>query len=177
MDWEEVNTYLISKAVVVAIIAIFCGLPTWAILLMAVGMSLVCVAAVARGDLERKRQLRETFYYSGLILQVLPLLILAIGYLQLPDDDIGWFKAIALGFLSVSLVVSWFSDGNDGKFGYLSAYAAAGTILIVEGILSGICDAVSNEQYHALTIVNLVAFAICVAIIIIARLTKGSNME
>ena len=158
-------------------ISIFCGLPTWAILLMAVGVILVCIAAVALGDLERKAQLRETLYYSGLILQILPLLILAIGYLQLPDESIGWFKAIALGFLSVSLVVSWFADGNDGKFGYLSAYAAAGTILIVEWIVSAICSAVSNDQYHVLTIVNLVACGISVAIVIIARLTKGSNME
>ena len=176
MDWEEINTYLISKAVFVAIIALFCGLPGWAIFLMAVGVLLVCVAAVALGDLERKAKLRETFYYSGLLLQVVPLLILTIGYLELSDDEIGWFKAIALGFLGVLLTICWFADGIDGKFGYLRTYSEAGTILIVEGILTAICSAAVN-QYRTLTIINLVAFALCVVIVIIARLTKGSNME
>lgn len=177
MDWEEINTYLISRAVVVAIIAIFGGLPAWAILLMSAGVILVCIAAVALGNLERRAQLRETFYYSGLLLQVLPLLILTIGYLDLPDSEIGWFKAVALGFLSVTLVICWFGDGIDGKFGYLRTYSEAGTVLIAEGIISAICSAASDNEYHALTIVNLVVFALCVAIIIIARLTKGSNME
>ena len=74
-------------------------------------------------------------------------------------------------------MICWFGDGIDGKFGYLRTYSEAGTVLIAEGIISAICSAASDNEYHALTIVNLVVFALCVAIIIIARLTKGSNME
>ncbi len=177
MDFREVNTYLISKALVLIIVSIFCRLPFWAILLMAAGIILVCIAAVALGDLEYKSTLREILYYSGFALQLIPLLIVTFGYLDLPDDKIGFIRAVALGWLSISLCVSWFADGYDGTLGYLSSYGAAGIILLCEVLVWAICGISVDSQYRILTIVNLVVCAISVIIILIARLKKGSNME
>ncbi len=164
---------VILKGIIFAIMGSFCefsgGVWFWLIL----GALIEFICSVAMGEWEDGGIIRELLYIGALLMQILPLFILSIGYLKLPNGSLNFIMAVAFGWMSIMQLVLWFANAFEGAIGIFYSYGASVVILVANAIIRWIFQ----MSYHGLLVLNFVLGIIAVVIMIIIRLALGSNME
>lgn len=162
--------FALLKAILIAVLQGFCHFSGGILACLIIGSVLEWLVSVLMGDVDNVF-IREVLYYASVLLQVVPMFVVSAGYLSRAEDDLNFIMAIALGWVCVVQTVLWFANGFEGAAGFAYCYSATVIVLIAEAILN------AAFSLHTLLVVNFVIAAIALAVIIIARLAMGSNME
>lgn len=163
-------SFLLVKAIIIVLIAIWAHLHAALIVLMAIGSILEGITSVLMEDSDNLVA-KEIMYYGGLLLQIVSVFILTIPMFALPPEEINFMMASAIGLVCITIVIGWFLMGFEGFGFHYLYYAVLFIFFIVEGILFAIIHT------FPLLVLNTVIACISVVVIICARIKMGSNLE
>lgn len=162
--------FAIVKIVVIVILQCFCKLSGGQLTCLIIGSILEYLGAVLLGDWENFI-VRELFYYAGILLQVIPMYIVSSRYLALPNEQMNFIKAIALGWVCVSQLAVWIGNAFEGAGGFIFVLSASIVYFILGAILNALCS------LHTLLVTSFVIGSIALGVTVLLRLILGSNME
>lgn len=163
---------LVGKAVKILLLIFLCQIGGGVIACLIIGALLEAFTIITlddRGNLVFK----EILYYGGLLLQIVPLFVISAQFLSLPNSEMNLIHAISVGWIGLECVVCWFLTGYKGMVGLGYLYGFSVLYIIAMALINVMC----GYNYHGLLIANIVIAAVGCAVIVLARLIKGSNME
>lgn len=165
--------YVLLKGIIIAVMSSFCDFSGGTLFWIILGAILEFIASVAMGDMEDTSLVREIFNLGAVLMQLIPLFVLAIEYLKFPEGRLNFIMSVAFGWMSIMQLVIWFGNAFEGMAGVYTSYGASIAVLIINAIIRLLFD----MTYHGLLVFNFVIGIIAVIIIVIARIALGSNME
>ena len=164
---------VILKGIIFIVLNSYCEFSGGTLFWLILGAILEFICSVAMGEWEDGVIVREILNLGAILMQVIPLFVLAIEYLKLPNGSLNFIMSVAFGWMSIVQLVVWFANAYEGMMGIFASYGASVVILIVNAIIR----ALFSMTYHGLLVLNFVVGIIAVIIMILARLALGSNME
>ncbi len=162
--------FLFFKGILLAVISLFCKFNAGFVICIAVGMFLEGFVSILLDD-KGNPTAKEIFYFIGLLMQIIPMIIITVHYFSLAEEKINFIKAIALGWMCIIATVGWFTNGIQGAVSFAYYYGVSIGVLAVEGILSAMTG------LHTLLIINAVVSALAVVAVLLGRLKLGNNLE